>query len=43
VDHLEFDLQIFNDKKPNHYGFANDTAVLTEAEFFAKFVSPEGK
>lgn len=31
--------QIFIDKKPDYYSFANDTPVLTEAEVFQKYAS----
>jgi hypothetical protein len=36
-DGFEFREQIFIDKKPPYYEFANDTAVLTEAQVFARF------
>jgi len=32
--------QIFIDRKPRTYSFANDTENLTEAEVFAKFAPP---
>jgi hypothetical protein len=35
-----FDEQIFIDQKPPFYEFANHTALLTEAEVFAKFAPP---
>ncbi|MCU0569383.1 MAG: GFA family protein [Oculatellaceae cyanobacterium Prado106] len=38
---FEFTEQIFVDRKPPYYDFANPTANLTEAEVFAKFASPE--
>ncbi|MBF2098862.1 MAG: GFA family protein [Gloeomargaritaceae cyanobacterium C42_A2020_066] len=34
-----FKEQIFIDRKPSYYAFANETANLTEAEVFAKFAS----
>lgn len=36
-----FTTQIFIDKKPNYYTFAEKTATLTEAEVFAKYAPPE--
>ncbi|MDX2099545.1 MAG: GFA family protein [Leptolyngbyaceae cyanobacterium bins.59] len=36
---FEFTEQIFIDKKPSYYEFANQTVNLTEAEVFAKFAS----
>jgi len=36
---LKFRQQIFIDKKPEHYSFANATATMTEAEVFAKYRS----
>ena len=38
---FEFKEQIFIDKKPAYYEFANQTLNLTEAEVFAKF-APSG-
>ncbi len=32
-----FDLQVFIDKKPDCYDFANETENMTEAEVFAKY------
>lgn len=42
-DGSEFELteQIFIDRKPSYYEFANQTLNLTEAEIFAKFASIE--
>lgn len=40
VEHLKFDMQIFIDRKPAHYSFANKTDVMTEAEVFAKYAPP---
>lgn len=37
ADQLKFHMQIFVDKKPAHYEFANDTERMTEAEVFAKY------
>ena len=34
---LTFESQIFIDKKPDYYEFANDTANLTEQDLFDKF------
>ena len=36
---FEFTEQIFIDRKPSYYEFANQTANMTEAEVFAKFAS----
>ena len=36
---LKFHLQIFIDSKPEHYTFANDTELMTEAEVIAKYAS----
>ena len=36
---LEFDHQIFVDKRPSYYCFANDTREQTGAEVFAEFAS----
>ncbi|MDV3002528.1 MAG: hypothetical protein N5P05_004183 (plasmid) [Chroococcopsis gigantea SAG 12.99] len=36
---FEFTEQIFIDKKPPYYAFANPTVNLTEAEVFAKFTN----
>ncbi|MGQ9870353.1 GFA family protein [Leptodesmis sp.] len=38
---FEFTKQIFIDRKPAYYDFANQTVNLTEAEVFAKF-APSG-
>lgn len=35
-DHLQFHVQIFVDKKPKNYDFANKTEMMTEAQVFAK-------
>ena len=42
-DDLEFEFkeQIFIDRKPSYYEFANQTLNMTEAEIFAKFASSE--
>ena len=34
---LTFESQIFIDKKPDYYAFANDTENLTEQQLFDKF------
>ena len=34
---FEFKEQIFIDRKPSYYEFANQTSNMTEAEVFAKF------
>jgi hypothetical protein len=36
---FEFTEQIFVDRKPHYYDFANQTVNLTEAEVFAKFAA----
>ena len=36
---FEFKEQIFIDRKPSYYEFANQTENLTEAEVFAKFAT----
>lgn len=36
VEHLQFKMQIFIDRKPEQYSFANKTEQMTEAEVFAK-------
>ncbi|WP_027708982.1 GFA family protein [Zooshikella ganghwensis] len=36
-----FDHQIFIDKKPDYYTFANETENMTEAEVFAKYMPAE--
>jgi hypothetical protein len=38
---IEFKEQIFIDRKPSYYEFANRTLNLTEAEVFAKFMPKE--
>ncbi|XWK89061.1 MAG: GFA family protein [Phormidium sp.] len=38
---FEFKEQIFIDRKPSYYEFANQTLNLTEAEVFAKFALSE--
>ncbi len=38
---LPFTTQIFIDKKPANYAFANKTTNLTEAEVFAKYAPPQ--
>jgi len=38
---FSFGEQIFIDRKPDFYTFANETANLTEAEVFAKYVPTE--
>ncbi len=35
--HFVFDHQVFIDKKPSFYDFANETHDMTEAEVFAKY------
>jgi len=39
---LTFDHQIFIDKKPSYYCFANETMDSTGEEVFAQFTQPEG-
>lgn len=41
IDDFIFDKQIFIDEKPEYYGFANDTKVMTGAEVFAQY-APDG-
>lgn len=41
VDDLRFHMQIFVDRKPPNYAFANETARMTEAEVFAKFAGAQ--
>lgn len=38
---FQMDHQIFIDKKPAHYSFANETHNMTEAEVFAKYAPPQ--
>jgi hypothetical protein len=38
--HFKFATQIFIDKKPENYSFANETDLMTEAEVFAKYAPP---
>jgi hypothetical protein len=38
---FEFTEQIFIDRKPSYYEFANQTVNMTEAEVFAKFAPSE--
>ncbi|NJK60641.1 MAG: GFA family protein [Oscillatoriales cyanobacterium SM2_1_8] len=38
---FEFKEQIFIDRKPSYYEFANQTLNMTEAEVFAKFASSD--
>jgi hypothetical protein len=38
---FEFTEQIFIDRKPAYYDFANQTVTLTEAEVLAKFAPSE--
>ena len=37
---FHFDLQVFTDRKPGFYSFANETKEMTEAEVIEKF-APE--
>lgn len=39
TEELKFHMQIFTDKKPASYEFANKTEMMTEAEVFAKFAN----
>jgi hypothetical protein len=39
-DRFVFDHQIFIDKKPSYYDYANDTVNMTSAEVSAKFAPP---
>jgi len=36
-DDLEFKSQLFVEEKPDHYSYANDTAMVTGEELFAMF------
>lgn len=36
---FKFHLQVFIDKKPENYSFANQTEKMTEAEVFAKYIA----
>jgi len=38
-DHFNFELQVFIDRKPTFYSFANKTKEMTEAEVIEKFGS----
>lgn len=40
---FHFDSQIFIDRKPDNYTFANDTKTMTEAEIMAMFMPPPGE
>ena len=39
-DDLVFDHQVFIDRKPSYYRFANETKDMTEAEVFAMYAPP---
>lgn len=39
-EQFELDHQVFIDKKPSFYSFANKTSDMTEAELFAKYAPP---
>lgn len=41
AENVTFDAQIFIDKKPDYYQFANETKNVTEAEIFAMFAEAE--
>lgn len=41
LDKMVFDHQIFIDRKPAFYDFANETRNETEAEVFTKYAPPE--
>ncbi|GKX59897.1 GFA family protein [Leminorella grimontii] len=38
---LALTMQIFTDRKPDYYDFANKTEMMTEAEVFAMFAPPD--
>ena len=40
TDVFVFDHQVFIDKKPSYYAFADETSDMTEAEVFAKYAPP---
>lgn len=42
ADHLTFKSQIYIDKKPGHYSFAEKTETMTEAEILAKYPELKG-
>ncbi len=39
-DEMDFNMQVYIDKKPKYYSFTNETATMTEAEVIAKYASP---
>jgi hypothetical protein len=39
-EQFKFHMQIFVDRKPSNYAFANVTEQMTEAEIFAKYAPP---
>lgn len=39
TEDFTFHLQIFVDRQPGNYRFANETEMMTEAEVFAKYMS----
>jgi len=41
-DDFKLTHEVFHDRKPGNYAFANDTRKMTEAEIFALFAPPEG-
>ena len=40
---FHFDLQVFTDRKPAFYSFANETKEMTEAEVIEKFAPEQNK
>ncbi len=40
-DQLTLTSQIFIDRKPDYFGFANKTSMETEADIFAKYAPPD--
>ena len=40
---FHFDSEIFIDRKPDNYTFANETKTMTEAEIMAMFMPPPGE
>jgi hypothetical protein len=41
IEDFKFHVQIYVDSKPDHYEFANKTAMMTEEEVLAKFKSSQ--
>jgi hypothetical protein len=41
TDDMTMTVQIFTDRKPGHYAFANQTKMMTEADVMAAFQAPQ--